>query len=96
MWPGRLPCPIAGPCPKVGRLDTSTESSGLTPGESSSWEHGHGRPIVELNDEGEHQVEQVAVLSGVVEAKNVIDGSDGVGLLGRLVRMLPNTQALPA
>ena len=74
--------PSSGPCPNVGKVDPSTEASGLTPGEDSPWEHGHGRPIVKLNDEGEHQIEQVAVLSREVEAKNVSDGSDGVGLFG--------------
>jgi hypothetical protein len=58
----------------------STESCRLTSGENSPWEHWLERAIVELNDEGEHQVEQVAVLSREVEAKNVTDGSDGFGL----------------
>ena len=39
--------------------------------------------VVELNDEGEHQVKQVAVLSREVEAKNVTDGSDGFGVFLR-------------
>jgi hypothetical protein len=72
--------PSSGPCPNVGKVDPSTEASGLTPREDSPWEHGHGRPIVKLNDEGEHQIEQVAVSSGVVEAKNVADGPYGIGL----------------
>jgi hypothetical protein len=59
---------------------TSTESSGLTSGDNSPWEHRLERAIVELNDEGEHQVEQVAVLSREVEANNVTDGFDGFGL----------------
>ena len=78
------------------KLDASTESSGPASGENSPWEHGHGRPIVELNDEGEHQIEQVVVLSREVEAKDVTDGSDGFGLFGSLAGMLANTQALAA
>jgi hypothetical protein len=58
----------------------STESCRLASGENSPWEHRLKRAIVELNDEGEHQVEQVAVLSREVEAKNMTDGSDGFGL----------------
>ena len=58
----------------------STESSGLTSRKNSPWEHRLERATVELNDEGEHQIEQVAVLSREVEAKNVTDGSDGFGL----------------
>ena len=93
---GVFAMPYSGPCPNAGRLDISqqqvrsrtfqaaftpsTEPSGLTSGENSPWEHRLERAIVELNDEGEHQVEQVAVLSREVEAKNVTDGSDGFGL----------------
>jgi hypothetical protein len=58
----------------------STESCRLKSGENSPWEHRLERAIVELNDEGEHQVEQVAVLSREVEANNVTDGSGGFGL----------------
>jgi hypothetical protein len=58
----------------------STESCRLTSGENSPWEHRLERAIVELNDEGEHQVEQVTVLSREVEAKNVTDGYGGFRL----------------
>jgi len=37
--------------------------------------------VVELNDEREHQVELVAVLSREIEAKNVTDGADGLSVL---------------
>ena len=82
---GAFAMPYGGPVPKCGQtgyqpkanvastfqaaLAPSTESSGLTSGENSPWEHRLERPIVELNDEGEHQVEHVAVLSREVEAK---------------------------
>src|SRR5271168_1736441 len=59
---------------------SSTESSGLAPGENSPRKHRLERSIVELNDEGEHQVEQVVVLGREVEANNVTDGSGGFGL----------------
>lgn len=66
--------PTASAAPDIsGRLYPSTESSGLASGENSPREHRLERAIVELNDEGEHQVEQVAVLSREVEAKNVTD-----------------------
>ena len=34
--------------------------------------------VVELNDEGEHQVKQVAVLSREIEAKDLTEGTDGL------------------
>jgi hypothetical protein len=84
--------PKASACPAIsGRLCRraptmmpSIESPGLTSGENSPWEHRLGRSIVELNDEGEHQVEQVAVLSREVETNNVAEGSDGFGFFAPL------------
>ena len=86
---GVFAMPYSGLCPNAGRLDISqqqvrprTFQAAFTPQPSPPGlrrertlprEHRLERAIVELNDEGEHQVEQVAVLSREVEAKNVTD-----------------------
>lgn len=64
----------------MGRVVPSTGSRGLTPGEKFPREHRLERDIFELNDEGEHHVEQVAVFGREVKGNDVTDGFDRFGL----------------
>jgi hypothetical protein len=66
------------PAPGFLEHGTAGSNKNLTSTENAPWNHRPGGLVVELKDEGEHQVEPVAILGDEVKTENVTDRFDRV------------------